>query len=87
MAFICVIRVVRILYVEYRDFCGCNICYILEVVRCSFYMRGTKIFAFCKRIRLKRIKIWWGINVENFALESVYAVLRTWIGYEQRFLL
>ncbi len=89
VVFACVIRVVRILYVEHGDFCGYssyNVCCMLEAVRCGFYMWGAKIFAFYKRIRPKRTKIWWGTGVENFALESVCTASRTWIGYKQRFL-
>src|SRR6266566_3613376 len=68
MVFACVIYVVRILYAEYKDLCGCSVCCTLETIRCGFYIRGTKIFAFCKRMRPKRIKIWWGIGVENFCV-------------------
>ena len=57
MAFTYVIRVVRILHVEYGDFYGCSVYCTLEVVRCGFYVRGTKIFAFYKRMRSKHTKI------------------------------
>ncbi len=77
MAFAYVIRIVRILYTEHRDFYGCSICCTLEAIKCSFYMQSTKIFAFYKRMRPKRTKIWWSIGVENFALKSAYAASRT----------
>ena|SRR6266566_10024350 len=86
MVFACIIHIVRILHAEHRDLCGCSVCCMLKAVRCGFYIRDTKIFAFCKRMRPKRTKIWWGTDVENFALESVYTASRTWVGYEQRFL-
>ncbi len=82
MAFACVICVVRILCAEHGNLYGCSVCCTLEAVKCGFYMRGTKIFAFYKRIRPKHTKIWWGIGVENFALESVCAALRIWVDYE-----
>ncbi len=55
--FTCVIHVVRILCAEYEDLCGCSVCCMLEAVRCGFYMRDMKIFAFYKRVRPKRTKI------------------------------
>ncbi len=76
----------RLLCVEYEDLYGFNVCCTLEAGRCGFYVRSTKIFALCKRIRPKRIKIWWSISVENFALKNAYAASRTWVGHEQRFL-
>ncbi len=82
VAFVYVIHVMRILYAEHGDFCGCSIGCTLEAVKCGFYVRGTKIFAFCKRMCPKRTKIWWDINVENFALKNAYTVSRTWIGYK-----
>ena len=81
-AFAYVIHVIRILYTEYEDLCNCSVCCMLETVRCGFYIRGTKIFAFCKRMHPKRIKILWGINMENFAFENVCAALRIWVDYE-----
>ena len=57
MAFACVIHIMRILYIEHEDLYGCNMCCMLEAVKCGFYVRGTKIFAFYKRMRSKRTKI------------------------------
>ena len=89
MAFAYITRVMQILRAEHRDFYGCNscnVCCTLKAVKCGYYMRGTKIFAFYKRIRPKHTKIWWNTDVENFALENAYTALRTWIGHKQRFL-
>jgi len=65
----------RILYIEHGDLYGCSVCCMLETVRCGFYMWGTKIFAFCKRMCPKRTKIWCDINVENFCVgKCIYNV-------------
>ena len=66
MTFAYVTHIVWILRTKYEDLCGCSVCCTLEAVKYGFYMRSTKIFAFYKRIRPKRTKIWWGTDIEKF---------------------
>ncbi len=74
----------RLLYVEYGDLCGFNVCYMLETGRCGFYIRGTEIFALVSEYTRNVLKFN-GVQALKIALESVCMTSRTWVGYEQRF--